>query len=82
MGANFADGLEVGQAGQSQYRTRPLWGLGSRISSGLGLLHDGRTTDVSTAIKMHGGEATQVIKNFQALSPSDQADLITFISSL
>ncbi len=82
MGAGLADGLEVGQAGQSQYRTRPLWGLGSRITSGLGLLHDGRTTSVSTAIKMHGGEAAQVIKNFRALSPSDQADLITFISSL
>jgi CxxC motif-containing protein (DUF1111 family) len=82
MGATLADGLEVGLAGQSQYRTRPLWGLGSRISSGLGLLHDGRTASVSTAIKLHGGEAMQVIKNFKTLSPSDQADVITFISSL
>ena len=82
MGSGLADGLEVGQAGQMQWRTRPLWGLGSRISNGLGLLHDGRTTDVSTAIKMHAGEAKQVIANFKALSAQDQADLITFISSL
>lgn len=82
MGGNLGDGLEVGQAGQTQFRTRPLWGLGSRISSGLGLLHDGRTASVSRAITLHGGEATQVIKNFTALSTSDQGDLILFISSL
>ena len=82
MGGNLADGLQVGLATGSQFRTRPLWGLGSRISSGLGLLHDGRTTDVTRAIKLHGGEAAQVISNFTALSASDQADLITFISSL
>lgn len=82
MGSKLADGLEVGQAGQMQWRTRPLWGLGSRVSSGLGLLHDGRTTDVTKAILQHGGEATQVIKNFQALSTTDQGSLIAFIESL
>ena len=35
-----------------------------------------------TAIEDHGGEATQVISNFNVLSASDQADLIAFISSL
>lgn len=86
LGGTLGDGLQVGQATGTQFRTRPLWGLGTRINSGLGLLHDGRTTDVTTAIKDHSpdnsGEAGQVIANFNALSPSDQADLIAFISSL
>jgi len=82
MGGTLGDGLQVGTATGTQFRTRPLWGLGSRIASGLGLLHDGRTTDVSKAIRLHGGEATQVITNFKRLSSLDQGDLIAFISSL
>lgn len=39
-----------------------------------------------TAIEDHSlngdGEAAQVIQNFNALSPPDQADLIAFINSL
>jgi CxxC motif-containing protein (DUF1111 family) len=31
---------------------------------------------------MHGGEATQVINAFKALSPKDQMDLLAFIQSL
>jgi CxxC motif-containing protein (DUF1111 family) len=34
------------------------------------------------AITQHGGEATQVIGNFMALSTQDQSDLIAFISYL
>jgi CxxC motif-containing protein (DUF1111 family) len=82
MGGTLGDGVQVGQATATQYRTRPLWGLNSRILSGNGLLHDGRTTDVTKAILLHGGEAKQVIKNFKALSSTDQGDLIAFISSL
>ena len=33
-------------------RTAPLWGLRFRTK----LLHDGRTSDVATAIRSHGGQ--------------------------
>ena len=82
MGGTLGDGFPLGQATGTQFRTTPLWGLSSRIADGDGLLHDGRAEDVMTAIEDHGGEATQVITNFNALSSSDQADLISFISSL
>lgn len=78
MGPGLADNIPQGQASGSQWRTAPLWGLSFRTV----YLHDGRTNDVTKAIEMHGGEATQVIQQFKALSPSDQGDLITFIKSL
>jgi CxxC motif-containing protein (DUF1111 family) len=82
MGSVLADGLPLGLATGSMFRTTPLWGLSTRIANGNGLLHNGRTTSVTTAILDHGGEAQQVIGQFQALSGPDQADLISFISSL
>ena len=72
----------LGEATATQLRTTPLWGLSTRIASHDGLLHDGRTKDIVAATESHGGEATQVISNFNALSASDQADLVAFISSL
>jgi CxxC motif-containing protein (DUF1111 family) len=78
MGPGLADNIPMGQATGSQWRTTPLWGLSFRTV----YLHDGRTSNLTKAITMHGGEATQVINGFKALSPSDQADLLTFIQSL
>jgi CxxC motif-containing protein (DUF1111 family) len=77
MGPGLQDKIPLGQATGSQWRTTPLWGLSQRTV----YLHDGRAKDLNTAIQDHGGEATQVIQNFNALSPSDQADLIAFINS-
>lgn len=78
MGPGLADNISIGQATGSQFRTIPLWGLSRRSQ----YLHDGRTTDLTTAIKDHGGEATMVIQNFNALSSQDQADLLSFLKSL
>ncbi len=78
MGTALSDKTPQGMATGSQWRTAPLWGLSQRTV----FLHDGRAKDLNTAIQDHGGEATQVLANFNALSPSDQADLIAFISSL
>jgi CxxC motif-containing protein (DUF1111 family) len=78
MGPGLADGIELGQAKSSQWRTTPLWALSTRTV----FLHDGRTTDLNTVIQLHGGEAALVIANFNALSTQDQADLIAFIKSL
>ncbi|HZQ69659.1 MAG TPA: di-heme oxidoredictase family protein [Terriglobales bacterium] len=82
MGPGLQDGLPLGLATGSMFRTTPLWGLSSRVTNGNGLLHDGRAKTVMDAILQHGGEASQVITKFSALSTQDQTDLIDFISSL
>jgi CxxC motif-containing protein (DUF1111 family) len=81
MGTGLADGIHQGAAGPNQFRTAPLWGLGQRLF----FLHDGRTTDLIEAIQAHsssGSEATQVIRKFNALKPSNVQDLLNFLRSL
>jgi CxxC motif-containing protein (DUF1111 family) len=88
MGTALADGISQGQAGSDEFRTAPLWGLGQRIF----FLHDGRTSDLLTAIKDHApapcvsgqpcSEATQVINKFNNLLPSQKQDLLNFLRSL
>jgi len=81
MGSNLADNVSQGGAGGDQFRTAPLWGLGQRIF----LLHDGRTTDLLTAIEAHqghGSEANTVINNFQSLTTTQQQEILDFLRSL
>jgi len=59
MGADLVDGVNQGGAGPDEFRTAPLWGLGQRLF----FLHDGRTTNLLTAILAHaddGGQCTTV----------------------
>jgi len=81
MGPGLVDGVTQGQAGPSEFRTAPLWGLGKRIF----FLHDGRTTDLVEAIEAHGSgnsEAKKVVKNFSKLSTDQQQDVLNFLRSL
>ena len=81
MGNGLADNVSQGGAGGGQFRTAPLWGLGQRVF----FLHDGRTTNLLTAITDHassGSEATEVIDNFEDLSTSQQQDILDFLRSL
>jgi hypothetical protein len=81
MGQKLADGVSQGNAGLDEFRTAPLWGLGQRIF----FLHDGRTSDLLTAIRQHestGSEASGVIDQFQALTQSQKQDLLNFLRSL
>jgi CxxC motif-containing protein (DUF1111 family) len=81
MGTGLADNVSQGTAGGDQFRTAPLWGLGQRIF----LLHDGRTTNLVTAIQDHassGSEASTVVENFSNLSPAQQQELLDFLRSL
>jgi len=78
MGHRMGDGFVFSQATGNQFRTTPLWGLSTRTS----YLHDGSASTLDDAIRRHGGEATQVINGYTALSPNDQGDLIKFINSL
>ena len=72
MGSGLADGVSQGQAGPSEFRTAPLWGLGQRIF----FLHDGRTSDLLVAIQQHQSagtgtqapsEANAVVTKFNAV---------------
>ena len=45
-------------------------------------LHDARATDLVTAIRLHGGEASGVRTRFSSLAASQKADLIAFLRSL
>jgi CxxC motif-containing protein (DUF1111 family) len=77
----LADGVTQGAAGPDEFRSAPLWGVGQRIF----FLHDGRTTDLMQAIRLHastGSEANEVVSEFMELSAQDQQDLINFLRSL
>jgi CxxC motif-containing protein (DUF1111 family) len=81
MGSLLADNVAQGGAGGDQFRTAPLWGLGQRIF----LLHDGRTTNLITAIQDHrsrGSEATTVEGNFGNLTTQQQQQILDFLRSL
>ncbi|MGA6980909.1 MAG: di-heme oxidoredictase family protein [Candidatus Sulfotelmatobacter sp.] len=81
MGVGLADNISQGSAGGDQFRTAPLWGLGQRIF----LMHDGRTTNLVTAIKAHasrGSEASFVGEQFFNLSADQQQELLDFLRSL
>jgi CxxC motif-containing protein (DUF1111 family) len=81
MGTGLADNVSQGTAGGDQFRTAPLWGLGQRIF----FLHDGRTTNLLTAISAHtsnGSEANTIIGHFNSLTASQKQDLVNFLRSL
>jgi CxxC motif-containing protein (DUF1111 family) len=81
MGTGLADNVSQGGAGGDQFRTAPLWGLGQRIF----LLHDGRTTNLITAIQdhaSHGSEASVVEENFFNLNSTQQQEVLDFLRSL
>lgn len=90
----LADNVQQGMAMGDQFRTAPLWGVGQRIF----FLHDGRTSDLPTAISDHclapggGGMASEACTaeaNFAALpatsgggSTTSQQDVLNFLRSL
>ncbi len=49
MGENLTDGINQGIAGPDEFRTAPLWGIGQRLF----FLHDGRASDLLSAIEAH-----------------------------
>jgi len=76
-------GDHIGQNGETAekvhlMKTAPLWGVRLRPK----LLHDGRATDIASAIRWHGGQAAAAAAAFEDLSSSQQAKLIEFVLSL
>lgn len=87
MGPGLADDIVQGEARGDEFRTAPLWGLGKRIF----FLHDGRTTNLLTAIQAHASngnaryqasEANSVVNAFNALTVQQKQDLLNFLRSL
>lgn len=100
MGHDLADGsaAETGPVGTApvdataaatvrEWRTAPLWGLGTRlkeIASGRidGLMHDGRARTIAEAVLWHGGEATAARERYKSLPAAARLELEAFLGNL
>lgn len=84
MGEGLADHRPEGNASGREWRTAPLWGIGTakKVSGHTTLLHDGRARNVREAILWHDGEAAAARQGFQRLAPEGQKDLIAFVKAL
>jgi CxxC motif-containing protein (DUF1111 family) len=87
MGSGDSGGIpfqpeQTGLATLTMWRSSPLWGLSNTLAKSGGLMHDNASTTISAAIQRHGGEAAQVITNYNALSSTDQNDILAFLGSL
>jgi len=92
MGPCLADNIVQGNALGDMFRTPPLWNVGQRIW----FMHDGRTSDIVQAIEDHSdvgkgcanplgyqaSEADAVVAAFNALSSTNQQDLVNWLRSL
>ncbi|HEX8107376.1 MAG TPA: di-heme oxidoredictase family protein [Kofleriaceae bacterium] len=67
-----------GQGTRNQVRTAALWGIGARTR----FMHDGASLTVTAAIQRHGNQAAAAKNAFNALSATNQTDLVNFIFSL
>jgi len=76
IGVNPGDSV----AQSRMMRTAPLWALRFRNH----LLHDGRFSggDVPSAIRAHDGQGLAARNAFNALSPTNQHNLVQYIFSL
>ncbi len=59
-------------------RTMPLWGIRARDV----FLHDGRASDLPTAISLHDGQAAAAAAAFKALSSPQQTNVVDFLNTL
>lgn len=84
MGEGLADGRQDFDASGSEWKTRPLWGLGQThtVNPRAGFLHDGRARTVEEAILWHGGEGEYAKSKFAQLPKADRLALLLFIKSL
>jgi hypothetical protein len=77
LGPNFYERNWDGTL-QTQFLTRPLWGVGSTGPYG----HDGRSITLNDVILRHGGEAQASRDAYAALKSDEQIALQTFLNSL
>ena len=84
MGSGLADNMGEGKASGAEWRTPPLWGIGStaEVSGGEAYLHDGRARNLTEAILWHGGEAQGSKEAFRQLPAADREAIVKFLQSL
>ena len=58
--------------------TEPLWGAATSVPYG----HDGRSINLDTVIRRHGGEAAHVTHAYENLSANNQRKIIEFLQTL
>jgi len=79
MGTVDTDSKNFNQIGASFFITPPLWGIRDTAP----YLHDGRAVTLLDSILLHGGgDDTNSINAFKALSADDQSKIVEFLSSL
>jgi CxxC motif-containing protein (DUF1111 family) len=78
MGPALDDGVTQSWARGKDWRTTPLWGLGTRPR----LLHDGRVTTIKDAIHAHDGEGADAARAFRRLIEAERTALLGFLSAL
>jgi CxxC motif-containing protein (DUF1111 family) len=78
MGEELADGITMGLATESEFRTQPLWG----VAAAAPYLHDGRADTIDEAIRLHGGEAEPSRDAYVDLPEAARAEVLAFLDSL
>jgi len=71
-------GIEDGLAGQTEFRTAPLWGLSQTAP----YFHDGSADTIDEAIRLHRGEAEAIRDAYVELSEEERAALLAFLRTL
>lgn len=82
LGEGLADARPEFTAGERDFRSAPLWGLGARLRAGQRFLHDARAASPEEAILWHGGEAAPARERFVQLDAGRRADLLRFLEQL
>ena len=84
MGDELADGRPDFAAGERDWRTPALWGLGlsQTVSGSTAMLHDGRARTVTEAILWHGGEAGNSREMFRNMRKDEREALVKFVESI
>lgn len=84
MGPGLADGRAEFQAGPSDWRTPPLWGIGlsETVSGHSQFLHDGRARNLLEAVLWHGGEAEPAKRHVLTFNAEQRDALLAFLNSL
>ncbi len=63
-------------------RTAALWGIGTRLTNGERLLHDGSARGLEDAISRHANTAAPEADKFRRLNERDRTRLLEFLRSL
>jgi CxxC motif-containing protein (DUF1111 family) len=78
LGPALDDRVVQGEATGKEWRTSPLWALGSRGR----FLHDGRATTINEAVLAHDGEAAASAEAFRQLGRQERTSLLAFLLAL